>query len=82
VIDCLDRHKSKYEIWTQDNLLFWQKRPWMLGRFRDVQRAVLDETKIGRTPVFRLWGWEAMVVVRDDLKRAIADAGVTGCRFV
>lgn len=81
VIDCLNRQKSNFQVWTEDNLLFWQKRPWMLGTFRDVQRPILDVTRIGRVPVFRLWGWEVMVVIRGDIKQAIEDAGITGCRF-
>ncbi len=81
VIDCLDRSRSDYQVWTKENLLFWDKRPWMLGTFRDVRKPILDATKIGGIPVFRLWGWEAMVLIRSDIKHAIEDAGITGCRF-
>jgi Immunity protein family (Imm11) len=81
VIDCLDRERSIYQIWTKDNLLFWEKRPQMLGTFRDVQKAVLDPTKVGNFRIFRLWGWEMMVIVRADVKQAIGKANLTGCRF-
>lgn len=81
LIDCLDRERSVYQVWTKDNLLFWEMRPTMLGTFRDVQRAVLDCSRIGETPIFRLWGWDVMVVIRGDLKRAIERVGTTGCRF-
>jgi hypothetical protein len=81
VIDCLDRESSVYQIWTKDNLLFWEQRPHMLGTFRDVQKAVLDPSRIGQVPVFRLWGWKNMVIVRGDSQCAIETAGITGCRF-
>ena len=81
LIDCLDRKRSEYQVWTRDNLLFWEKRPWMLGTFRDVTRAVLDTTQLGDVRAFRLWGWEMMAVVRGDVKQAIEEAGMTGCRF-
>lgn len=81
VIDCLDRERAVYQIWTKDNLLFWEKRPYMLGTFRDVTRAVLDSKKIGDVPIFRLWGWEMMVMVREDVKQTIEEAGITGCVF-
>jgi hypothetical protein len=81
VIDCLDRERSVYQVWTKDNLLFWEKRPFMLGTFRDVTKAVIDSKKPGDTPIFRLWGWEMMVVVREDVKLAIERAGITGCVF-
>jgi hypothetical protein len=81
LIDCLDRKRSEYQVWTRDNLPFWEKRPRMLGTFRDVTKAVLDTTKIGDVRVFRVWGWDVMVVVGGDVKQAIEEAGMTGCRF-
>ena len=81
LIDCLDRERSVYQVWTKENLLFWEKRPYMLGTFRDVQKAVLQGAKIAEVPVFRLWGWQMMVVVRGDVKEAMECAGITGCRF-
>jgi hypothetical protein len=52
-----------------------------LGTFRDIRKAVLDLEKIRDNRLFRLWGWGYTVVVRSDLKEAIEDAGITGCRF-
>jgi hypothetical protein len=80
VIDCLNRERSTYQVWTKDNLLFWEKRPFKLGTFRDIRKAVLDLGKINDVPIFRLWGWD-MAVVRQDVKRTIEDAGITGCVF-
>jgi hypothetical protein len=81
IIDCLNREKSVYQVWTKDNLLFWEKRPYMLGTFRDVTKTVLDKGKIGDAKIFRLWGWKMMVVLREDVKQAIEGAGITGCDF-
>lgn len=80
VIDCLDRKRSIYRVLTKDNLMFWEKRPWMLGTFDNVLKVVLDTTKIGDTRLFRLWGYEGMVIVREDIKEVIEKAGITGCR--
>jgi hypothetical protein len=81
VIDCLDRERSAYQVWTRDNLLFWEQTPWKLGTFRDVTKAVVDSRVIGDVPLFRLWGWTMIVVVREDVKREIERAQITGCRF-
>jgi len=81
LIDCLDRERSSYQVWTKENLLFWEERAWMLGTFRDVRRAVLVESRIRDFQVFRLWGWSVMVVVREDMKSAIEEAAITGCWF-
>jgi len=81
VIDCLDRSLSIYQVWTTENLLFWEKRPDMLGKFRDIRRPVLKVEKIGETQVFRLWGWESMVIISEDLKMKLEDSKITGGQF-
>ncbi len=80
VIDCLDRQHSAYQLWTKENLLFWEKRPWMIGTFRSVRRPVLQLAKLDEARVFRVWGWD-MVVVREDIKEIVARSGMTGCQF-
>jgi hypothetical protein len=81
IIECLNRERSVYQLWTKDNLLFWEKRPDMLGTFESITKTVLDLKKIGDARIFRLWGWEVMVVLREDIKQAIEKAGITGCEF-
>lgn len=81
IIDCLDRDLSIYQLWTKENLLFWEKRLHMLGKFRDVKRAVLNVNRIGEAPLFRLWGWETMIILREDLKARIEQANMKGCIF-
>jgi hypothetical protein len=41
---------------------------------------VINSDKIGDAPNFRLWGWD-MIIVREDVKQAIEEAGITGCVF-
>ena len=53
----------------------------MLGTFHDVKRVVLDPDKIGDAQLFRLWGWEDVVIIRDDLKYAIEETGISGCGY-
>jgi hypothetical protein len=81
VIDCLDRVRSKYKVWTKENLLFWEKRSYMLGTFQGVSEVVLNKDHIGDSKLFRLWGWNCMVVVREEIKTSIEKAGITGCLF-
>lgn len=81
IVDCVDRERAAYEIWTEDNLLYWEKRPHLLGTFRDITKLVLNSRRISNLSVFRLWGWEMVVIVREDLKQAIEAAALTGCRF-
>ena len=80
VIDCLDREQADYEIWTKANLLFWEKRPWLLGTFRTINKFVLQSSRLTDDKVFWLWGWP-MTIIREDIKTLIEQAAITGCRF-
>jgi hypothetical protein len=82
VIDGVDRQASVYQVWTEDNLVFWEKRPYLLGTFRDIPKLVLNSARVRDVPLFRLKGWELAVIVREDLKQAMEAATITGCRFV
>ena len=81
VIDCIDRENSKYELWTKENLLFWEKREYLLGSFSYIDHLVLDSKKITDAKIFRPWGWKMAVIVREDLKDEIENAKITGCIF-
>lgn len=80
IIDCLHRQRSIYRIYTKSNLMFWEQRPEMLGTFTDVQKVVLDKSKIGESRLFRLWGYD-IVIVREDIKLALEQKEITGCKF-
>ena len=80
VIDGIDRNKSLFEVWTKETLLFWEKRPWLLGQFRYVRRAILDPQQVGEASLFRLWGC-SIVVVADGLKTVLENEGLTGIGF-
>jgi hypothetical protein len=74
LIDALDRDRSIYEEWGPE-------RPDKSGQLRDVRRAVLSTKRVGDSRLFRLKGWHAMVIVREDVRNAIENAGMTGSVF-
>ena len=80
VVDCIDRSRSQYELWTRRNLVLWEQRPWMIGTFRSLRRAVFDISQIGQHRLFVLWGSD-WIIVRDDVKRAMERAGISGIGF-
>ena len=47
--------------------------------YRWAQEGRTDETEYNR--LFRLGEWKMMVLVGEDMKEAIEQAGITGCRF-
>jgi anthranilate phosphoribosyltransferase len=57
-------------------------RPEKVGEYRYVHGMRIDPTRVGDARIFRTWGWRIALVVSEDLKRAIEEAGLTGARFV
>ncbi|WP_407667254.1 imm11 family protein [Myxococcus qinghaiensis] len=72
VVSCVDRARSVFTV----NELF-------KDRLRDFERLVLDPGRLGPdTKLFRLGENTELVVVREDLARAILHAGCTGMKFM
>ncbi|MFL5354794.1 imm11 family protein [Archangium sp.] len=72
LVTCVDRSRSDF---TVDEL---DKKE--IRRFR---RLVLDTSKIGPdSKIFRLGERPRLLIVREDLARAITEAGCTGMRFM
>ncbi len=72
LLDCMDRERSEsYSNWEPVN---------PIGDF-GVDEPVLSLSRIGDHRLFRVKGDSGTVVIREDLKRCIEDAGMTGCVF-
>jgi hypothetical protein len=80
-VDCLDRTHSKYEIWTKENLMFWEDRPWMLGQYRDIWLIYIDPSVIGDRACFWLKG-SSFLIINEEVKTAFESEAITGCRYV
>jgi hypothetical protein len=80
-VECLDERRSEYEKWTKDELPFWEKRPWMLGTYRDIRRMVLKKASVAQAQTFLVRNSRA-VIFREDVKSFIERFGVTGCDFL
>ena len=64
---------------------YWKpedNRPDKLGEYCAVHRMRIDPAKAGDARVFRPWGWRVALVISEELKLAIENAGLTGTRFV
>jgi hypothetical protein len=72
LLDCIDRERSEsYSNWVPVN---------PIGDV-GVEEPVLSRSRIGNHRLFRVKGESGTVVIRDDLKRRIENAGMTGCVF-
>jgi hypothetical protein len=71
--DCLDERASLIEWWKAED-----GRPDRIGTYRMLAREVHDCNITALPPIFRLSKFSVRIMVRDDLRRAIDDAGLTG----
>lgn len=77
VIRCIDDARC-------EGVLYWKpedNRPDKQGEYRAVYGLKVDPSKVGGARVFRPWGWRVVLLVSEDVKQALEDAGITGARF-
>ncbi|GEN11066.1 hypothetical protein SAMN05443572_102184 [Myxococcus fulvus] len=76
-VQCIDdKASSEVEFWLPEDA-----RPDKLGQYRNVVDMRIDPTKVGKTKVFRTWGWTVALIVSEDIKVAMERAKVTGAKF-
>lgn len=75
-VDCTDERLSEIMKWTEED-----GRPEKIGEYRMVSKLVLDETKTGDDPIFRLAGWEIALIVDDVVKKAMEACDCGGVLF-
>ncbi len=79
-IPCLDLEHSiygRYGDHPEDFRVFPEK----IGQIRHVLKAVLRQEAIGDAWLFRVDEWEYIVVIHEEVKRAMEEAEITGCWY-
>jgi hypothetical protein len=77
VVTCIDDEAS-------EEVRYWKPedgRPDKVGRYRAVSGMRIDPEKVGSARVFRTWGWTIALIVSEDVKEALEQAGITGVKF-
>jgi len=75
-IPCLDLEHSIYTVFGPDWI-----RPEQRGQIAGVLKPVLRRDVLGEARLFRVDEYEAIVVIREDVKQAMKETGITGCYF-
>jgi len=75
-IACLSLEHSIYTVFGPDWL-----RPEQRGQISGVLKPVLRGDAVGEARLFRVDEYEYIVVIREDVKRAMEEAGITGCWY-
>jgi|SRR6266516_817437 len=77
--DCLDEEASLIQWWTPED-----GRPDRIGTYRTLAREIYDSSVTQLPAIFRLSKFHVRVIVTDELRKIINDAGLTGliCREI
>jgi len=74
IVDCIDRSNSE--------LVIDEEEEDEDMNIRDIAKLVLDETMINGQLIFRLGGFETLLLFREDLAQEIVNAKCTGLHFI
>jgi hypothetical protein len=75
-IPCLHLEHSIYTVFGPDWI-----RPEQRGQISGVLKPALRRDAVGEARLFRVDEYEYIVVIHEDVKRAMEEAGITGCYF-
>ena len=75
-VHCLDETASDIVWWTAED-----DRPDRIGQYRMVSDPVLDAARLQGEPLFRVDGWRIMLLVHEDVRRALEGGRYTGLAF-
>jgi hypothetical protein len=76
LITCVDESRSMFTKWVEvDN------RPDKMGMYRSIPRMRLLPASCKGHAIFRIWGWDVVFVVSEQLKDALEQARCTGIAF-
>ncbi|APJ04187.1 imm11 family protein [Silvanigrella aquatica] len=74
MIDCVDREKSKFTLWTEED-----NRPDILGDYHSFDEMILDRKLVPEgVHIFRLKGYEVITVITKELLNEFKKKKITG----
>ena len=76
-LSCVDEKRSQFVKWTaQDH------RPDRIGQYHEISDLTIDLSHVPRdVNIFRLWGWNVVLVVSERIKDEMGRAGCFGALF-
>jgi hypothetical protein len=75
LIRCIDEAASRVRFWKPEHGV-----PEKVGQYLGMDRLRIDKARVGNAQVFRLEGWEVLIVSQE-IKNAMGALGTTGTRF-
>ena len=77
VVKCIDDEASaEVQYWKHED-----GRPEKTGNYRAVHGMRIDASKVGDANVFRPQGWLVVLLVSEEIRKALEGIGATGAKF-
>jgi hypothetical protein len=76
LIRCIDEKASQIDYWTPEDGV-----PEKVGQYSSVQYLHIDRSRVGDERIFRLQGWEPVIIVSEEFKDALERSQATGMTF-
>ncbi|ATB33910.1 imm11 family protein [Melittangium boletus] len=77
VVKCIDDEASaEVRYWKPED-----GRPEKTGKYRAVHGLRVEPSKMGDAKVFRPWGWMVVLLVSEEIKKALERIGTSGVKF-
>jgi hypothetical protein len=77
LIRCIDEQASEeIQKWAPED-----GQPEKVGEYRDIWGMRIAPAAVGDAQVFRPWGWNIALIVREEIKDALERMGATGTKF-
>lgn len=76
IVDCLDESRSTFSKWGASD-----GSPEKVGEYRDVAELRIDPARASGHDVFRVKGWDIVLIVSAALRHAMEEAGADGASF-
>ncbi|WP_093525989.1 imm11 family protein [Stigmatella erecta] len=76
LVSCVDEKASRIRLWTHEDGV-----PHKVGQYKSVRHMKIDPARTGDARVFRPIGWEGVLIVSEEIKRALESLNATGAKF-
>jgi hypothetical protein len=77
VIRCIDDTRCEEVFYYTEE----DEEPERVGEYRNVRGLRIDPSQVGDAHIFRPWGWQLAIIVSEQVKNVMEEAGIAGARF-
>jgi uncharacterized protein DUF1629 len=78
LVDCVDESRSDFDRYEENNLV----RPDKAGEYKCFYKLKIDAQRVGLNKIFRLKGYDIVIIVSEEIKHLIESASSSDAKFI